>query len=58
MVHLQKFHEKYAAKGLQVFTIAMHPDAETARKLTSEMKITYPVFSGYDTELGKQYAFG
>ena len=58
MVHLQEFHEMYAAKGLLVFAIAMHPDAETARKLTAEMKITYPVFNGYDTELGKQYAYG
>jgi hypothetical protein len=58
MVHLQKLHEEYAAKGLQVFAIAMHPDPETARKLTTELKVTYPVFNGYDTELGKQYAFG
>jgi hypothetical protein len=36
----------------------MHPDPETARKLTTELKVTYPVFNGYDTELGKQYAFG
>ncbi|MEW6250985.1 MAG: hypothetical protein AB1716_10090 [Planctomycetota bacterium] len=58
MVHLQKFHEKYAAKGLQVFTIAMHPKPDEARKLTDELKVTYPIFNGYDTELGKQYAFG
>lgn len=58
MVHLQKFHERYADKGLQVFAIAMHPDAEAARKLTNELKVTYPVFNGYDTELGKQYAYG
>jgi peroxiredoxin len=58
MVQLQKFHENYAKSGLQVFAIAMHPDIETARKLTRELKVTYPVFNGYGTELGKQYAFG
>ena len=58
MVHLQNFHEKYAAKGLQVFAIAMHPDTDVARRLTTELKVTYPVFNGYDTEFGKQYAYG
>lgn len=58
MVHLQKFHEKYADKGLQVFVISMHPESEQARKLTAELKATYPIFNGYGSDLGKQYAFG
>ncbi len=58
MVHLQKFHEKYAARGLQVFVISMHPDAEEARRLTGDLNVTYPVFNGHGSELGKQYAYG
>lgn len=58
MVHLQKLHEKYAKDGLQVFTIAMVSDMEDARKQTREMGVTYPVFFGHGSELGKTYAFG
>jgi hypothetical protein len=58
MVHLQKFHERYADKGLQVFVIAMHPDAEAAKKTTSDLKVTYPIFDGLESDLGKLYAFG
>jgi hypothetical protein len=58
MVHLQKFHEQYADRGLLVFVVSMHPDADQARKLTADLKATYPIFNGHDTELGKQYAFG
>ena len=58
MVHLQKFHDKYGKDGLQVFVISMHPERKTAIKLADEMKITYPLFNGYKSELGKQYAFG
>jgi len=58
MVHLQKFHERYSGKGLQVFVIAMHPDAAEAKKLTKQLKVTYPVFNGHDSMLGKIYAFG
>ncbi len=58
MVHLQKFHEKYADKGVQVFVISMHTDAKEARKVTDELKATYSIFNGLGSDLGKQYAFG
>lgn len=58
MVHLQKFHERYGDKGLQVFVVSMHPELEEARKLTKELKATYPVFNGHGSDLGKTYAFG
>jgi len=58
MVHLQKFHEKYADQGLQVFVISMHPDPKEARKLTGALKATYPIFNGYGSDLGKRYAYG
>lgn len=53
MVHLQKFHEKHADQGLQVFVISMHPEPEQARKLTAELKATYPIFNGHGSDLGK-----
>lgn len=58
MVHLQKFQDQYGDKGLQVFVISMHPELEEARKLTTELRVTYPVFNGYKSDLGKTYAFG
>ena len=58
MVHLQKLHEKYAKDGLQVFTIAMLPDVTEAKNLTKELGVTYPVFYGHGSDLGKTYAFG
>lgn len=58
MVHLQKLHEKYAKDGLQVFAIAMVPDVDEAKKLTKDLGVTYPVFYGYGSDLGKTYAFG
>ena len=58
MVHLQKFHDRYADKGLQVFVISMHPEVDEAIKLTKELKVTYPVFDGHKSALGKVYAFG
>lgn len=58
MVHLQELHEKYADKGLRVFVISMHPDAEQARRLTKDLGVTYPVFNGHDSDFGRQYAYG
>lgn len=58
MVHLQKLHEKYAKDGLKVFIISMHPERDEAIKLAKEMKVTYPIFNGYKSDLGKLYAFG
>lgn len=58
MVHLQKFHEKYAKEGLQVFVISMHPERETAVGLAKKMNVTYPLFNGYKSDLGKLYAYG
>jgi hypothetical protein len=58
MVHLQKIHESLAARGVLVFVIAMHPDADEARKLTRELGVTYPVFQGHGSGLGDLYAYG
>lgn len=58
MVHLQKFHEKYGDQGLQVFVISMHPNPGEAKKLTTELGVTYDVFNGHDSELGKLFAYG
>ncbi len=58
MVHLQKFHEKYGNDGLLVFTVALHPNPETARALTRKLGLTYPIFEGHGSDLEKQYGFG
>lgn len=57
-MHLQKFPERYAKDGLQVLVISMHPDPETARTLSAEMKATFPIFEGFKSDLGRQYVFG
>lgn len=58
MVHLQQIHEDFADQGVLVFTVAMHPDAGEARKLTRELGVGYPVFQGLGSALGEQYAYG
>lgn len=58
MVHLQRFHEKYADQGLQVFVISMHTQPSQARELSDELKVTYPIFDGHGSDLGRQYAYG
>ena len=58
MVHLQKFHERYAKDGLQVFVIAMLPDRKEVQKLNKELGVTFPVFFGHGSDLGKRFAFG
>ncbi len=58
MVHLQKLHEKYGRDGLFVYAIAMLPGQEKDRKLTQELGVTYPVFYGVGSDLGKRYAYG
>ena len=58
MVHLQKFHERYAKDGLQVFVVSMHTDPKKAQTLTKEMGVKYPVFNGDGSDLGKNYAYG
>jgi len=58
MVHLRKFHEKYARDGLLVFAIAMLPDRDRARQLSDELGITYPLFYGVGSDLAQRYAFG
>jgi hypothetical protein len=58
MVHLQKFHERYARDGLFVFAIAMLPGREKDRKSTAERGVSYSVFFGYGSDLGKRYAYG
>jgi hypothetical protein len=58
LVHLKKFHQKYAKDGLFVYAIAMLPDREKVEQLTRKLGITYPVFYGYGSDLGKRYAYG
>jgi hypothetical protein len=58
MVHLQRFEGKYGAEGLLVFAISMLGDAEKARSLNAELGLTYPVFDGRRSELGRRYAYG
>lgn len=58
MVHLQQFHEAQAKNGLLVFAIAMHPDQKKAQELTRELGLTYPIFEGMGSDLGKLYAYG
>jgi hypothetical protein len=58
MVHLQKLHEMHAKNGLLVFAIAMHPDAKVAQQLTRELGLTYPIFEGMGSDLGRLYAYG
>lgn len=58
MGHLQKFHEKYAKDGLQVFAIGMGDEPEEMRKVTREKGWTYAIFDGTGSALGKQYAYG
>ncbi len=58
MVHLQEFLNRYAKDGLLVFAISMYPYPEQARKATKEMGVTYPVFNGHGSELGREYAYG
>ena len=58
MTYLQKLYQRYSANGLFVFAVAMHPSPEKARALTRELGVTYPVFNGYGSDLGKHYAYG
>lgn len=58
MGHLQKFHEKYAKDGLQVFAIAMNEELGEIRKVTKDKDWTYAIFNGVGSSLGKQYAYG
>ncbi len=58
MVHLQKFHEKYAKDGLLVFVIAMQDDVDQARKTTREHGWTFPIFNGVGSTLGEKFAYG
>jgi hypothetical protein len=58
MVHLQKFHERYADDGLFVYAIAIHPNREAARRTTRELRLTYPIFWGTGSELAERYAYG
>jgi hypothetical protein len=58
MVHLQRFHQQYARDGLAVTVISMHPDADAARTQTAGLKVTYPIFNGHGSDLGRLYAYG
>jgi len=58
MGHLQKLHDKYGDKGLFVYVIAVHANPKEARRLTRELRVTYPVFEGTQAELTKCYAYG
>jgi hypothetical protein len=41
-----------------VFAIAMLPDREKVQQFNKELGITFPVFYGYGSDLGKRYAYG
>jgi hypothetical protein len=58
MVHLQKLHERFAKDGLQVFAIATLFDRKEVQQVNKELGITFPVFFGYRSDLGKRYGFG
>jgi peroxiredoxin len=58
MGYLQKLYLQYSKDGLLAFAIGMHPSPEKARELTRQLGVTYPVFNGYGSELGKHYAYG
>jgi hypothetical protein len=58
MVYLQKLHQQYSKEALFVFAISMHPSPQTARELTRKLGVTYPVFNGQGSDLGKRYAYG
>ncbi|MDA0768084.1 MAG: hypothetical protein O3A92_14840 [Verrucomicrobia bacterium] len=58
MVHLQKFHERYAADGLFVYTIAMLEERDKVQEITRELAVTFPIFWGVGSELGDRFAFG
>jgi hypothetical protein len=58
MVHLQKLHERFAKDGLLEFAVAMLSDRDEVRALDKELGITFPVFFGYGSDLGKHYSFG
>ena len=58
MVHLQRFHERYADAGLFVYAIATHPNRQAARRLVRRLGLTYPIFWGTGSELAERYAYG
>lgn len=58
MGHLQRFHEKYAKDGLQVFVIAMQDEADEARKTTREKGWSFPILNGLGSAIGEKYAYG
>lgn len=58
MVHLQRFHEKYASAGIFVFAISMEGDRDKAREFGRKSGISYPVFDGHGSELGARLAYG
>ena len=58
MVHLQRLHEEHAVDGLFVYAIAVHDRPDEARRLTAEMRLTYPIFEGTGSPLARRYAYG
>jgi hypothetical protein len=58
MVHLQKLHRRFAKNGVLVFAIAMLPGRERVREMTRDLGVTYPVFFGAGSDLGRRYAYG
>lgn len=58
MGHLQELHETYGDKGLFVYAIAVHAKPDVARRLTEDLKITFTVFEGTQSDLTKRYAYG
>ena len=58
MVHLQRFHERYADSGLFVYAIAIHANRESVCQLTRRLGLSYPIFWGTHSELAERYAYG
>ncbi len=44
--HVQKLHEQYGDKGLDIVAISVDTKAKTVEKYMAEKKLTYPVFMG------------
>jgi hypothetical protein len=58
MVHLQRFHERLAERGLLVFTLSMEPDPARAVEWNAELGVDYLVLDGAGSALGERLAYG
>lgn len=56
-MHLQKLQERYREEGLLVLAISLHTKPTTARDLTEELSITYPIADGHRSDFGRRYGY-